>query len=427
MSEEILRKATTMSDKLPTYSTLANSLGRREQHEKAYRLCKDVLYQIRAFPKHFVAPKIATALVNVKKLLKKHTNAQILELPVITDKETLIKTQFLSEFGLRAFYTNRLPITLFCILSQIQLCFKSGLFPRAAQAFAAYGMIIADTFGDFWGASRMAEIARAILRVTEGVFMEPITLFTVASFIEAWDTPRNEVLDLLQNAMSSGILFGDFENAFRARGTKLIYAYVAGYGLPKIEESAEDVIRLCTQFEVEAIRVMVSPFHLLLECLVGKRSVDWELIGTAPTFVTDNKDPSTTYLLYLFYLYRLQLAYYFGNFELAGEFIDKLEPYYKTDTTYTGTTMRVFFSGLTSFALMRLTRKAKHKKRSIRFLSEMEKMMKRGGKFMSQLWCDLFWLNNHMALTLYCSRQKFDPKVSSDESGICGFAIKAKI
>mmetsp|Transcript_5696 Transcript_5696/g.13418 ORF Transcript_5696/g.13418 Transcript_5696/m.13418 type:complete len:1146 (+) Transcript_5696:103-3540(+) len=384
MSGEILQKATSLSDKLPTYSSLANSLGRREQHEEAYSLCKDVLYQLDAFPKHFVAPKIASALFNVKKLMKKHTNTQILKLPIMTDKEHLIKTQFLTEFGLRAFYTNRLPITLFCILLQIQMCFKSGLFPRAGQSFAAYGMIIADTFGDFVGASRMAEISRGVLKVTKGVFMEPIALFTVAAFIEAWNAPRNEVLDLLQGAMSSGILFGDFENAFRARGVKNIYAYVAGYGLPKIEESAEEVCRLCKQFEVEAILVMVSPFHLMLECLVGKRIVDWEFIGKTPPFTTNDKDPSATYRLYLFYLYRLQLAYYFGEFELAGEFIDKLEPYYKTDTTFTGTTMRVFFSGLASFALMRKTRKKKYKKRSKRFLSDMEKMMQRGGRNLLQ-------------------------------------------
>ena len=380
LSQELLENAASLKDKLPTYSSLANALGRREQHAEAFELCQKVLHSLRAIPSKFLIPiTIIRSLIYVKKTLKQSTNQDILKLPIMTDTDVLTSMEFLTEFGLRAFLTDQLPFTLLSILLQIKLTFKFGLCARSSQAFAAFGMILGDAFADYAGATRMAELGRNVLKVTEGKFMESLTLFTTAAFIDAWNAPRNQVLGQLQQALTSGIECGDFENSFRARGVKNIYAYISGYPLQNIESAAAEVCEQCKQFQVEAIFAMVSPFHLLLQHLTGKLSIDWKAISETPQTVAGKKNASETYRQYLYFLYRTQIAYYFGNLELASKFVSKAERYAATDTTYSGTIMRVFFSGLVASGLFQKTGNRKHKRQARKYLRAMKKVMKRGG------------------------------------------------
>jgi hypothetical protein len=77
---------------------------------------------------------------------------------------------------------------------------------------------------------------------------------------------------------------------------------------------------------------------------------------------------------------RLQLAYYFGELEVADKIYYPFLKFSAVDKSYIVTSMRVFFSGLAASGLYRTTGKRMYRNRAREMIKDMEKMMssKRG-------------------------------------------------
>jgi predicted ATPase len=379
LSEKIFQNAVSVQDKLPSSLSLANALGRHERHAEAFELCKKALFRLGEFPRRFHIVHLLGGARSVKRFFQKHTDDEILRLPLMIDKNKLIAMKFLTELGLRAFQCDKMPIVFLCIIRLLHMTFQFGICDRSAQAFAAYGMLLGGPFRDQEMANRMGKLARTILEITKGKHMEALTLYTVACFIDGWRAQRAQVLETFQRALKAGMECGDFENSFRARGLKNIYAFLAGYPLGPIEKSSCELCHQCQHYGVDSILAMEIPFRFLLLHLMGKTRIDWKKIREEPLQTLAAADSSDTFRLISYYQARAQIAYYFGELELAERMARKLCAHSKPDLAYTGTTIRVFFCGLIGSALARKTGRTKYKRQARQALKEMKRVTARGG------------------------------------------------
>jgi hypothetical protein len=93
----------------------------------------------------------------------------------------------------------------------------------------------------------------------------------------------------------------------------------------------------------------------------------------------DVRAPTTSGHTTWFYWARLQIAYYFREFEIAAQLIAPFENHAASDTSFVVTSPRIFFTGLTASALARKTGKRKHYRRAKRALKEMKTMTSKQG------------------------------------------------
>jgi hypothetical protein len=106
-----------------------------------------------------------------------------------------------------------------------------------------------------------------------------------------------------------------------------------------------------------------------------------------------------------FYWSRLQLAFYFGELEIAESIIKPLEVMAEINMGYPIWSIRVFFTGLTAACLAAKTGKLKYKRRAKKSTREMHKMMRVRG------------LNNlHRYLLMRASVFSFQKKQKAKEA-----------
>jgi hypothetical protein len=130
--------------------------------------------------------------------------------------------------------------------------------------------------------------------------------------------------------------------------------------------------------------------------------LDWGELDSAPRKMTNISESSNWTA---FYWSRLQLAFYFGELEIAESIIKPLEVMAEINMGYPIWSIRVFFSGLTTACLAAKTGKSKYKRRAKKSTREMHKMMRIRG------------LNNlHRYLLMQASVLSFEKKENAKEA-----------
>jgi hypothetical protein len=136
------------------------------------------------------------------------------------------------------------------------------------------------------------------------------------------------------------------------------------------------------QYGVKSVIGLFEPAYFTYLQLMGKsqESFGWENLDEMMSIQKGNAIYDETFRLAWWCWSRLQLAYYFGELEIAGKMYRLKLKSSAVDHSYILTIVPVFFSGLAASGLYRKTGKRMYKRRAKKRIKEMEKVMssKRG-------------------------------------------------
>ena len=347
LAQKVFQHAENFMDKLPTTVALADGLGRRERHADALDLNLQCLEMLGGMPRSNILFRVVACLMKVRKLLKKHSDYDIMLFSMMTDESKLTTMALLCTTALRAYHCGKMPLVLLCILKKIIYTFKYGVCPESCQGFASWGLILCGTFGDQEGANRMSRLSKSLLERTGSGIVGCEVLFTVAAFVDVWAVPIPQTLETLQKSFKMGMECGDTENvsqlkvesifvnsmtimrfvalpmskAFRSWASSCTHAYVAGFPLEAIEASGKRLMEQLVQYRVDGILVMVQHFMMTVFSLSGtsEKDLEWDKFTEKPP---RNMDSSETFRWIWYYWCRMQLSYHFGRLELAYTMIE---------------------------------------------------------------------------------------------------------
>jgi histidine kinase len=415
----LIANATSTREKLRIKLNLAQALGQIERHKEAMDVHLDALYSINALPKRFHFVRALRELVMVKSLLKTYSDQEINALPPMADDNALSAMEHMMDLAQRCLFCGIMETLLLSILRLMLMTFKHGLCAESAQAFASYGMIVTGQ-GDIEMGRRMAKLAKQILEKVDQIDRvrakkrESVILLVNANFIESYCIPIPHVLVSLRLAYKSGMEAGDLENVsannygatdlYSVRWNKCdlmryilfllmlqgyiawalsnVLAYSAGFPLGLIATAGAKLVHQLKQYGVKSVIAMFEPAYFTYVQLMGtsQESFGWDNLDEMISVKKGNASHDETFRLAWWYWSRLQLAYYFGEFEIAGKMYYLELKSSAVDTSYIFTTIRVFFSGLAASGLYRKTGKRMYKRRAKMMIKEMEKVMssKRG-------------------------------------------------
>ena len=154
--------------------------------------------------------------------------------------------------------------------------------------------------------------------------------------------------------------------------------FCAGFPLEPIERTTEKLKEQLLHYRVDHVCVLIEQFLYAIKQLAGSAEtpIDWKAIASAKPAASV---PSETLRWSYWCWGRIQLAYYFGQYEIAYSLLGPYARLSAIDTAYFTTSIRVFFTGLTACALFRKTRKWKYLKQAKQATKEMKVIMSTRG------------------------------------------------
>lgn len=372
IGEEVLKKARTDEDKIPTQLALTKALGREEKHKESFDMSVTTLQLLKEYPRRALSlhAGLVKDLMSVKRYFKKISDSDIENLPLMTNKKKEFIMEFLSSSAYQAFYCGNMTEFLVGTLRMIRITIKYGLCGQSGVAFTGY-CLFCNNINDMEGATRFSGLAKKLLKKTKAKHLEGLQLFVVEHWINAWKNPHQDVLDTYEYAHKSAMETGDFENGLLSRTAGYYHEFAAGYPLAPLSEKFSSLVVVLKNYKIDAVCGMTLEQWFVVRYLMGSTT------GSFTKYeVPRSGDSSDTYRLLYGLLARLQLAVYFGDYDFAEKMVEKLTPISDFDKSYSVNSLRLFFSSLACANLARKKKKKSYEAKARKFCNQLISMCK---------------------------------------------------
>ncbi|MEW5737106.1 MAG: AAA family ATPase [Thermodesulfobacteriota bacterium] len=266
--------------------------------------------------------------LKVRRSLPKRKWKNLLSMKETATPEQALAISLFADMGVAAFGTRPL-LTTACILHEMAILSRAGLCPEAGSAMAAYGFFL-DQVGRAEDGYRAGLLAEELQNRWPGHPSEAATLCILNSLIRPWKEPLRESLSGLARAYESGLRAGNFEWGTMAAWVWCYQLFYAGFPLAQVDR---EIRKVRDQFAAMGLEKEV--FYLDLDHFCAAR-----LTGCKPGEMTRGKqayyDPEAEarllaagdqIALYIFFVNKLQIEYWFGEFEKAAESGRRLDRY----------------------------------------------------------------------------------------------------
>lgn len=360
----VLVHAKSIHDKFPVYYTLIRSLGARYKSQE----CLDVAFKVLAqlgerFPKFVRRHVIMNELVKTKFLLKGHSESDLSSLPLMTNVQKFMATQIITTMVCQAYFAGSeyWPLIL---LRSVQLSVRYGVCKLSALTFPAYGTFLCGYLGDFKGGFRYGLVGLSLLERFKAKELQARVSTRLHTFISHWTQPAHLSLRPTVDAYRVGMEYGDIENALWNIIQYCVLSVNTGQPLLPLESNMNAFCQQMAQYKHHYFLTEMLLIRQMTQNLMGLSRDRLLLTGEGV-----DQDQTLNYalknkvmlLVHTINGYRMWLAYYFSEYELAGEIAGKSRGYAKYFGPHHATWRRAFIEGLTAFALARRNKKTQKK------------------------------------------------------------------
>jgi hypothetical protein len=154
-----------------------------------------------------------------------------------------------------------------------------------------------------------------------------------------------------------------------------VHAYSAGFPLEAIQSTAAKLFHQLKQYRVKAILSLFIPVNFTYHKLMGisDEPLDWDYLDKMS--VRGKASFDETFRNSWWCWSRIQLAYYFGELEIADKIYRPFNRFSAVDTAFIMATIRIFFSGLVASAMYRKTGKRMYRSRAKKMIRDMERIL----------------------------------------------------
>ena len=356
----VISRARCLDDKMPTYLAICKAIGREQRHKEASEFGFDVLHTMGAIPKRGIGLKmyLIRDFLYLKRFFAKHSDAEILAIPILDNKGLATTMELLSVASYHAYYCGAMLDFLAGVSRMLVVSLKNGHSPCCGTAMMGFSLF-SNAVNDMKAAHRFSHLAREILTMTQAREEQCLQIFVITHFVYAWKDPSDQIIELYEGAHKIGMEAGDFENALLSQVSGYHHAFVAGHSLAALEMKYSSVLEKLDLYNIQFVRGFAVEHLLPIQHLRGTGNHQFEpaLLSTfGPTGALDNA--SEYFRLTYGYLGRLQLAVYFNDNEFARHTLrelDRLAP--GSDTGFGIKSARICFSSLAYASLYMKSRR----------------------------------------------------------------------
>lgn len=377
--DEVINKAQRLREKLPAYRTLALCLSHKYTPAAGVDVILDVLDLLGVhLPRKFVKFHVVRKIYLLKRKLATFTDTDLLHLPKAEPNETVdAVVDFFPLLVVLSHAGGDDAVRVLVMLEAAALTLRVGRTKISANAMSCIACLFAQ-MKDFESAHRYARIALKFAEPCESPICDARAITGTHVFSMHWRISYNACLEPLVKANnilkeSPGDLF------FSAFSYTAVY-YECGLDLRPLELDLMRSIDLLTEYGQVSFLNILKPRAQMVHNLMGRSKDPLVMTGQImdqQKCLQSWKMISHKRALNQLALCRMYLAYFFHDFELAGELSASQIPPSEVGPM-PWLVSRFLFQGLIAFALARKSQRRRHVRAGMKYLRQIEAYFKAG-------------------------------------------------
>ncbi|MEG4346965.1 AAA family ATPase, partial [Microcoleus sp. A003_D6] len=350
----VLQQAQTIFDKVKIYEIQIAAQTSQSQMLAAIAVGKEALSQLGVnLPDATDEAQIGKALQDLKGQLQGREIAGLIDLPVMSDPVALAAMQLLG--SLFAPIVQGMPGLLPPLsATMVRLSIQFGNAPTSTVGYVIHGMVLCAFLGEVETGSRFGSLALSLLERFNIKAMKSITLSLFGTFIHHHQQALRAMIPMLKESYSTGMETGDFLNAGYAIVGYAATALYAGVDLDTLEYELIAYSANLAQVKQNSAQIYLDMVRQTVEHLREPVNQPDRLIGTSydETVMLPKHNQNKDFMaIACAYVYKLLLAYYFGNYQAALDYIAPIKPCLITISGTIQVPTFHFYAALTYLAL----------------------------------------------------------------------------
>ncbi|MGJ5629223.1 trifunctional serine/threonine-protein kinase/ATP-binding protein/sensor histidine kinase [Nostoc sp. CALU 1950] len=351
----VLQKAETILDKIKIYQIQIVAQTAQGKILEAIAVGRDALLQLGVeLPTAPDEAKIAQALQTVVSLQGDRGIEELVDLPVMSDRQTQAAMQLL---GILFSPILQAMPGLMPILSatMVSLSLEFGNAPGSTVGYAIHSMVLCAFLGEVKTGYSFGRLAINLLdQFNVGEFKSKVLLL-FAAWVQHHQESLKATMLTMKDGYATGIETGDFLNAGYNSLDYLIAKLFAGVELDIWEPEIATYRVVLVQVKQYSAQTFLDMMQQTVQNLREGRILSDCLIGTAydeTVMLSKHHQDNDLTVIAIAYTYKLMLAYFFGNYTAALDYNAQAKQYLMAVSGMIFIPIFHFYTALTHLALL---------------------------------------------------------------------------
>ncbi len=320
----------TVVDNLAVYEAQIQAYSAQKNYQKSIDTGLEFLQLLGIkLPSQPRKLQVLAELIKAKVLLRGKSSEKLLQLPVMTNPETIVVLQICNLIFYPAYFCSQSLMVLLTFLG-VQKSLQQGNSIWSSTFYSVYSVILSN-LQELEASYQMGQFSLKLLNKLPNLYIEGQIKVIVAIFSQIWQQPLSNSLHLIQEGKQAALDCGDFAYAATGYFSEINIGFFLGKPLIELLPISELYHQALTteipnEVSLQQISILRQVMLNLTEAspqphiLVGTECDETQLI---PQFQASND----AVFLSTIYGFKALIAYLFSNISVALDAADACLPY----------------------------------------------------------------------------------------------------
>ncbi|MEH2380327.1 MAG: AAA family ATPase [Nostoc sp.] len=350
----VLQQTQTIFDKVKIYEIQIAALTAQSQMLEAIAVGREALSQLGVdLPSAPDEAQIGKVLQEVASLQSGRDIAELIDLPVMSDRTAEAAIQLLGVLFPAAIQgmPGLLPLLS---ATMVRLSLQFGNAPASIVGYGIHGMVLCAFLGEVETGYGFGRLAISLLERLNVQDMKCISLNLFGAFIQHRHEALRATIPTLKDSYTTGIETGDFLNAGYSAISYMNIAVFAGVDLDTLEPEFAAYSAALAQVKQDSAHIHSDITRQTVQHLRETVSQPDCLMGTIydeTVMLPKQQQDNDLTPIAVTYIYKLLLAYSWGNYQAAFDYITIVKSYLMAVSGMVFSPIFHFYAALTHLAL----------------------------------------------------------------------------
>ncbi|OYD91788.1 histidine kinase [Nostoc sp. 'Peltigera membranacea cyanobiont' 213] len=351
----VLQQAQTIFDKVKIYEIQIPVQTACSQILKAIAVGREALSQLGVdLPNAIDEAQVGKVLEDIASLENGNNPSALVNLPTMSDRTAQAAMQLLGILFPPAIQgmPELLPLLS---ATMVKLSLQFGNAPISMVGYAIHGMVLCAFFGEVETGYEFGKLALSLLERLNDRTRKSFTLNLFGAFIQHRQEALRAAIPMLKDGYIAGVETGDFLNAGYNMVASMNSSLFAGVDLDILASELAAYNSALTQMKQDSAHIHLNITGQVVQHLRETVSQADCLIGTAyneTLMLPKHRQDNELTPIAIVYIYKLMLAYYFGNYHAGLDYITQVKSYLTAVSGLVFIPIFHFYAALTHLALI---------------------------------------------------------------------------
>ena len=354
MAAPMLQNAQTILDKIKIYEILIGAQIAQGKRLEAIAVGREALRLLGIdLPSEPDKALIGKALQALAIQLQDKQIEQLVDLPVMTNPQTRAAMQLLGML-LPPIFQGMPSLTPLVSCTMVSLSLKFGNAPASSVGYAIHGMALCGFLGEVETGYAFGQLALSLLERFNTRELKSVIVVLFGGFIQHHQESLRATIPTLKDGYTAGMETGDFLYAGYSIGNYFYAHFFGGVELDTWETEIVSYRAALAQVKQYSPQTYLDMTRQTLQNFRETRILPDSLIGSAydeTVMIPKHHQDNDLSKIATVYIYKLLLAYCYGNYTAALDYIAQGQQYLMAVSGLVLVPIFHFYAALTNLAL----------------------------------------------------------------------------